>query len=534
MRKLLPFVTLVLGAVATWASLGRAQNTPAPQVPGTTAQQAIEAAAAALGGADKLRALRNFTMIGYGQYAYQNGGGNITSLPDAPQKYIAANDMRRTYDLEHGRYSQQERRNDLFPFAAYGGHNFALQRQALDGDIAYNINAEGQKNRGGDARDRRMWMHTNPVVAIRAALEPGAKVGNRRRQGDLTLVDLTLQQGDTLTIALRPPSNTPAWVSWIGPNQNLGDVTYTTHFLGYVPFNGIYFPMGYTTRLDWRNIDLLKIYVDGYLVNSDIGDLSAPPPAPPGQEGGRGRGAGRGGNPNLNIEPRAIARGVWRYTPGTIAIEFADHITLFELGGGAARSRAIVEHANTLVPGKKVTQVIVSHHHFDHSSGFRQAVAEGLTVISRRDNGIIFREMASRPAKNFPDDLGKNPKPLNFIPVDDHLQLRDATMTVDIYHAIANNHMADAVFAYIPEHKIMIEADIATAAQDLQWWGDSWLDNIAHRKIQVERNVPVHMDVMTYDEVLKMVNPGIERVKKWCEEHLAKGNYFPGCPGFLH
>jgi hypothetical protein len=93
--------------------------------------------------------------------------------------------------------------------------------------------------------------------------------------------------------------------------------------------------------------------------------------------------------------------------------------------------------------------------------------------------------------------------------------------------------MADAVFAYIPEHKIMIEADIATAAEDLQWWGDSWLDNIAYRKIQVERNVPVHMDVMTYDEVLKMVNPGIERVKKWCAEHVAKGDYFPGCPGFV-
>ena len=36
------------------------------------------------------------------------------------------------------------------------------------------------------------------------------------------------------------------------------------------------------------------------------------------------------------------------------------------------------------------------------------------------------------------------PKPLRFIPVDDHLQLKDATMTVDIYHVIANNHMADA------------------------------------------------------------------------------------------
>ena len=119
------------------------------------------------------------------------------------------------------------------------------------------------------------------------------------------------------------------------------------------------------------------------------------------------------------------------------------------------------------------------------------------------------------------------------MPVDDHLRLADSTMTLDIYHVIQNNHMADSVFAYMPEHKIVIEADIATAAEDLQWWGDSWLDNIAYRKLQVEKIVPVHMNVMTYDETLKMVAPGIRRVKEWCDQHLAKGNYFPGCPAFL-
>src|SRR5262245_53269607 len=110
--------------------------TSASVVPGQTAAQAIDAAAVALGGADKIRALRNLTLIGYAQYAYQNGGGNISPLPGAPQKFIAANDYRRVYDLEHSRMLHQERRNDLFPFANYGGHDFALQRQGLDGGIA--------------------------------------------------------------------------------------------------------------------------------------------------------------------------------------------------------------------------------------------------------------------------------------------------------------------------------------------------------------------------------------------------------------
>jgi glyoxylase-like metal-dependent hydrolase (beta-lactamase superfamily II) len=225
-----------------------------------------------------------------------------------------------------------------------------------------------------------------------------------------------------------------------------------------------------------------------------------------------------------------MARGVWRITGGTMVIEFADHMTLFEVDGQPARIKQVIEAARQIVPGKPVTQVIVSHHHFDHSSGLREAVAEGLTVISRRDNGVIFREMTERPAPNFPDDLAKSGRKMTFIPVDDHLELKDQTMAVELYHIIANNHMADGLFAYVPEHKMMIEGDIATAAEELQWWGDSWLDNIAYRKIDVERNVPVHMTPMTKDEVVKMVNGGIQRVKEFCAQHVAKGDYFPGCP----
>src|ERR1043166_1743644 len=93
----------------------RAQSRPpggAGAVPGTTAQQAIDAAARALGGMGKIRSLKNITLIGYEQYAYQNGGGNISPLPGSPQKYIAANDYWRLYDLEHGQMYLQERRND--------------------------------------------------------------------------------------------------------------------------------------------------------------------------------------------------------------------------------------------------------------------------------------------------------------------------------------------------------------------------------------------------------------------------------------
>jgi hypothetical protein len=44
---------------------------------------------------------------------------------------------------------------------------------------------------------------------------------------------------------------------------------------------------------------------------------------------------------------------------------------------------------------------------------------------------------------------------------------------------------------------------------------------------------PIQVTPMTRDEVIKMVNPGIQRVKEFCAQHLAKGDYFPGCPAFV-
>ena len=91
MLRALQSIAAILCLASLAVTPGGAQVAPAAQVPGTTARQAVEAAAAAMGGVERLRSLRNITLVGYGQDADQQGGGNITALADAPQKLIAAN-----------------------------------------------------------------------------------------------------------------------------------------------------------------------------------------------------------------------------------------------------------------------------------------------------------------------------------------------------------------------------------------------------------------------------------------------------------
>ena len=245
-------------------------------------------AAAALGGLDVINQVENITMIGYGQWLYQFGGANITGSEHAPLKWQAANDMRRIYDLGNDRFQQLERRNFLFPFAASGGHNFSLQNLILDGDIAYSIGGLF----GGNAINRepeyassplyvdgvymrRMWMLNNPVVLVRTLLEEDTIISNVREQGTETLIDVRLPQSYEFSIGFEKQSGLPSWIRWSHPQPNLGQINLTTYFTGYVPIDNLLLPLGYNTELDWREQDYFKIYVDNYIINGEIEDVSA-------------------------------------------------------------------------------------------------------------------------------------------------------------------------------------------------------------------------------------------------------------------
>lgn len=492
----------------------------------------VEQAADALGGRERVRAVRNISLQGYGQYVYQFGGGNITGDPEAPMKYQAANDLQRIYDVEGNRFQQLERRNFLFPFLGIGGHAYTPVNLILDGDLAYDVLPDGKMRRvirsatGVLQHDgvhmRRMWSLNNPVVLIRRALDPATQLRNRRTEGSLTLIDGVLAEGDKFTFALRGDSKLPAWFRWTNPHENLGQVAYTTHFTGYAPYGGLLLPLGLTTRLDWRNIEYFKLYVDNYTVDTQIADLAAPADIRATPEPQR---------PAPNLTATQVAKGVWRITPtGTTVFEFADHLKIFELGGGQQVAKAVLAYIRTVVPGKPITHLIASHNHFDHVAGMRQAIAEDITIVSRRGSESVFSEMAAHRAPDFPDDLERTRTPFKFVPVDEHLRFSDAQMTVDVYWARANIHMADAVFAYVPAAKVIVEGDIATAALDYQFWGDNYMDNIEYYKLDVETISPAHMQIMKQAEVIEMVKGGVQRARERCASELAKGNYFPGCP----
>jgi len=510
------FITILIPVLAAMISYARSPE-----------MKIVNSAAEALGGKDRILSVRTIKIYGYGQDAYQNGGGNIVGSPEAPQKWVNVNGSVRTIDLEHGRMRLQERLVWDFVFAYTRNMNGDVRvNQGLDRDVAFNIGGDGKTVRAPEAavRARRIEMLDNPVSIVRTALEPASKLSNLRKDGAQQVMDLTTPKGDQVVVAFDSATHLPAWMSWVGPDANLGDVTYKTHYVGYQMVKGVQLPWGYNTIEDWRNIPWRKLYIDKYEVDLPADDLAvsvavrdAPAPEPRA----------------INIEAVPVAKGIWYLRGGagnSTVFEFDDHLTLFEAYGNEASAKAVIAKARSLVPSKPLTQVIVSHHHFDHSGGLRAAVSEGLTVVTERGNSGIFKEMTSRPAKIFPDALGRDPKPIKIIPVDDKLVLKDKSMEVVVYRAINNSHMADGVFAYAPAAKIVAEGDLVDEGWDIVWWGNSYPDSVNYWKLDVERDLPVHGKMHTYPEVLDLLRKQTRNAQDLCD-HVEKSHLaMQGCP----
>src|SRR5438128_3261762 len=165
MRKMLPSVVALLLLIAARRVLPFAQaEAPSP----TPALRLVVSAAEALGGRARILAIKTMRIDGYGQMAYQQGGGNITASPDAPQKWTNINGSHRVIDVANGRMSLQQRQFQDFVFAYERNMTGRgpVATQVVDGDIAFNVGADGRAVRASDAvaRERRIEMLNTPIT----------------------------------------------------------------------------------------------------------------------------------------------------------------------------------------------------------------------------------------------------------------------------------------------------------------------------------------------------------------------------------
>ncbi len=458
-------------------------------------RQALLDAADAMGGRQKILDVKTLTIEGEGDAP--NVGQN--TMPDGELPNWKVTEFRRTIDIPNHRMRTEQLRTAQFLFA---NANTQRQNQGLDGDVAFNVGADGQAARASEntAKDRRMEMLQHPLVIVRAALnEQTTKVSGFRSTGSSEIVEIETPNADHVTLAIDAATKLPSRMTFMSYNANLGDVAIDTVFGDYQTVDGLKLPKHITTTIDrYPQFDLK---IAKYTVDAAAADLAAPEavksaPVPP-----------NAGPIVVTAEP--VGKGVWWLAGSgnhrSVVFEFDDHLVLFEVPLNEARSKAVIDKARTL-SSKPLTHVIVSHHHFDHSGGIRVAVAEGLTVITYKDNIPFFKDLLSRKHSIVQDELAKSPKEAKFEAVDDSMTLKDKSMEVQLYHLKDNPREGTNLFAYLPKEKILVQADLYDSTWTYHYWGENVITNIEQiRKLKVDKMVPVHGEVQPYAVMVKTI-----------------------------
>jgi glyoxylase-like metal-dependent hydrolase (beta-lactamase superfamily II) len=479
--------------VVAFLFLGAGCVRGAPATPSIEpARQVLDAAVAAVGGRDAVLAVRSLVLEGAGQGFIVGQGQN----PDDGTLPYRITELRRAVDFAHGRWRQSQ---TLTPEWAAQSREPSKETTAVDGAIGFDIGDDGSVTRSSDAvgRDRRTELRQSLLGILQLALAPGARVANLRRVAGREVLDVRAPDGQVLALTIDATTRLPASVASITSEDTLGDATVETEFAGYQRTDGLMLPTRLTSKLEHQVVAAIQV---SSTVNAAVGDLAAPAQVT----------AAPAASATPTVTTEELAPGVWRLAGGShhsVVVEQADHLVLIEAPWDDARTLAVLGVARGLRPGKPVTQVVCTHHHWDHASGIRAAVSEGLTIIAHQRNRAFLERLVARPRTIAPDALASRPRALKLETVTGQRTLEDPVHPVQL-HVADTPHADTMLIVALPRERLLIEPDLYTPESPdspplAHPYAGSLLRIVEANHLQVDRVVPLHGEVVPFSALVE-------------------------------
>ena len=147
-------------------------------------------------------------------------------------------------------------------------------------------------------------------------------------------------------------------------------------------------------------------------------------------------------------------------THHSMAVDIGDSIVVVEPPVNESRSQALIAEVAVLWPGKPISHIVCSHHHFDHCGGVRTFAAVGATVVIGEASADFMAEVLERPHTVIEDELARVGGPTDILTVGtEPLILGAGDQRLELW-PLASVHADDMLLAFAPAAGALFNADL--------------------------------------------------------------------------
>ncbi|HYP25224.1 MAG TPA: MBL fold metallo-hydrolase [Blastocatellia bacterium] len=497
----------ILIAYAALAGLAFAQKKSDSEVSYFKARQVIDDAIKASGGLEELRALNDITRVMEG--IRTDEGQGLKPLPHRPDYFqngsLPATNFPKVVSI---RDLKRMRMSDSLSDIIVGGKPIIF-KTVLTQDSFFttydDIKAYRTIPSGAIGPSRTSMLRRYPETLLLAVWNrpesvrwAGDSQYENRKQNVITFAD---SDGVLLMLFFDAETKLLTKVESLADSPVLGDIANEVVYSDYRPVGKLTLPFRYIDKSG--GVMLQDLRASSITVNTNPADSVFELPE------------GYVKYERISGPPAVVKLSDDVYAIGgsynSIFVVFNDYVLVIEAGHSTGYASDAISKIKQTAPGKPIRYLVSTHFHHDHLSGVRSYIHEGSTIITTPDaKEVIEKLLVQSPHVMRPDALARNPRPPVVETFSKKRVFDDGVHKVELYDISPNAHSDQMIIAYLPNEKILFEADmldieipgnIGTGGKDTA----DLYEKILSLGLQVEKIVPAHGRIGTLEDLRKSV-----------------------------
>ncbi len=422
----------------------------------------------------------------------------------------------------------------------YGGTSIQKEeRQTFSLNGQYAWHQDGQAGQPIAARpvDAERWqldMWLTPHGFLKAARLPGAdpratwrwELGEMGRDGatiapeKVTIVSITVMGKYRVDATINSENLLQRIHTWV-PDAVIGDTNYEHEFANsdYADIgNGIRFPTNWHHHTGWDdNYQAQSINAghnafggrqENLIANNCPGEVAIPSEV-------------INADFSEKVEVQELSAGVSLYAGGShnsVVVEFEDYIAVVEAPLYEKRNLAVIDEIVARIPDKPIRFLVNTHQHHDHIGGLRTYMHIGATIITHWKNYDFYtNDVLNYSQRTLDPDMVSLWPPTElaegyqYETVRENYVLTDGERLMQISYVHPLGHSEGMLVAYLPEEKILIEADLFDSTEfktgdEASPANRSLRNHVERLGLEVETIVPIHGQPTSWEDFIEIFN----------------------------